>query len=75
MKNNNKYATPVKMLALCKFAGVTPRVFTALMQKFKALDSLLDTNVFDLTKIDGMKESTAKSISKAKSYLDKADEY
>lgn len=63
------------MLALCKFAGVTPRVFTVLMQKFKDLDSLLDTVAFDLTKIDGMKGSTAKSISNAKSYLDKAEEY
>ena len=63
------------MLALCKFAGVTPRVFTVLMQKFKALDSILDTDAFDLTKIDGMKESTAKSISEAKSYLNIADEY
>ncbi|MFH2048374.1 MAG: DNA-processing protein DprA, partial [bacterium] len=72
---NNKYTTPVKMLALCKFAGATPRLFTVLMHKFKALDSILDTDAFDLAKIDGMKESTAKSISKAKTYLDKAEEY
>jgi len=75
MENNKKYSNAVKVLALCQFAGVKPRAFAVLMQKFKNLDSILDADEIDLIKIDGMDITLAGNVSRVKSYLDKTEVY
>ncbi len=75
MENNNKYTTAVKVLALCKFSEVKPRLFAVLMQQFKSLDGILDAEKAELEKIDGMDDVTANSIYDGKSNLNKAEKY
>ena len=75
MENNKNYSTEVKVLALCKFARIKPRVYAALMQQFKNLDNILGADKNALKKIIGIDDSTSGSITIGKLYLDKAEKY
>ena len=75
MRNNKNYSTVVKVLALCKFARIKPRVYAALMHQFKNLDNILDADKNALKKIIGVDSDTSDSITIGKLYLDKAEKY
>jgi len=75
MEQNKKYTTAIKILALCKFAKVKPRLFSALMQRFKNLDNILEAETADIKKIDGVDDILAEKIASTKSNLEKANNY
>lgn len=63
------------MVALCKFAGVTPRLFEALLDHFGNLERIMRADSGKLMTIDGMDSETANDITNSRSYFERAQEY
>jgi DNA processing protein len=75
MINISDYDTTTQVLALCRFAGVRPRLFEALLNHFGDLQSILEAKTDSLMKISGMKSKTAEMIAGSSAHLQRAGEY
>ena len=69
----DNYSTGAKVLALCHFAGIGPRVFAMLLTRFGSLDSILLAEAAELGEIDDMTDELANRIKGAVEYLPDAD--
>lgn len=65
----------LKVLALCRFSSVTPRLFVALIQHFGTLERVLRADSGQLMAIEGMTAAAANRISNAENKIDKAAKY
>lgn len=63
------------VLALCKFAGVNPRLFRALVSHFGALEKVFRNNATGIRQIGINADETASLAEKARSSLPLAEEY
>jgi len=75
MVSENKYDMTTRVLALYRFAGVTPRMFQALLQHFGNLDRIERADSGKLMAIEGMAAEAANRITKATQSLTAAAEY
>lgn len=64
-----------QVLALVKYAGVSPRLFDLLSSRFDDLDGLLSAKSGQLAKIDGIDAALGRRIAGARSKLDEAGQY
>jgi len=67
--------TTIATLALCKFAGVGPRLFEALLTRYGSVDRILNVDSGSLMSISGMVPETADQVSQACLQLDEAEKY
>ncbi|MCK4633038.1 MAG: DNA-processing protein DprA, partial [candidate division Zixibacteria bacterium] len=75
MISENKYDMTTRVLALYRFAGVTPRMFQALMQHFGNLDRIERADSGSLMAVEGMATKAANRITKATQSLQEAADY
>lgn len=69
------YNTATQVLALCRFSGVRPRLFEALINHFGNLKEILKADSGSLMAINGMTTETAGKITGTSANLNKADEF
>lgn len=74
MSQVQNYGQSVKVMALCRYAAVGPRLFELLMTRFGSLDEILGASPLSLHDIGGMSESAVDRIAKAEDFLPKAKE-
>ena len=75
MNSTTKYSSAVQVLALCKFAGVQPRLLQALLQHFGNLERIIRADSGKLMVIDGMTAEAANKITKSAKFLSEAQGY
>ncbi len=77
MKMTNKITleTTIRVLALSKFIGITPRMFESLLFHFETLERILRADSGKLMAIDGMSAKYANKINKSAHYFKKAETY
>jgi len=71
MPNLSNYSDTVKVLALCRYAGVGPRLFDLLLSRYGSVDEVLSAERASLGEI---KEITAKAIDRIIGAVDRLDE-
>ncbi len=71
MLNLSNYSDTVKVLALCRYAGVGPRLFDLLLSRYGSVDEVLSAERASLGEI---KEITAKAIDRIIGAVDRLDE-
>ncbi|MEA1979729.1 MAG: DNA-processing protein DprA [candidate division Zixibacteria bacterium] len=64
-----------QVVALCKFAGVSPRTFTSLMHYYGSLDRIVNSDAGTLMAIENMSTDLANKISHSNEYMEAAEEY
>ena len=74
MIENDEYCTAVQVLALCRLAGIQPRLFEVLVHLFGSPERILKADRSSLMAIDGMTAKTAKKITGTAALLKQADE-
>jgi DNA processing protein len=74
MTQNDKYHTAVQVLALCRLAGVSPRLFEVLIHLFGSPEQILKADRNSLMAINGITAKTAKRIAGTTALLKQADE-
>jgi len=75
VKDISTYSETVQILALCRYSGVTPRMFEALLCRFKTVKSILLAEKEEILEIDGMTSKVAGRIAKSPEHLDEAGRY
>jgi DNA processing protein len=75
MTNLSAYSLNVQMLALCKYAGVKPRMFEALFARYGTLAAVLGTGKSSLMSIEGMTDQIAARIAGASGRLAEAEQF
>ena len=70
---NNDIATQV--IALCKYVGVTPRLFEALLHHFGSLERIIRADSGALMAIEQMSANIANKITRTKRYFKASDEF
>jgi DNA processing protein len=75
MMDPKTYTNSVQVLALCKFAGVGPRLFEALFSRYGTLNALLGASKASLMSIDGMTDQRADKITSASERLVEAEQF
>jgi DNA processing protein len=73
--NLSRYSLTVKVVALCKFSGINPRLCEFLFHYFLDPDDLFKVGADALMKIDGLNRPAAKSIARTAEHLDEAERY
>lgn len=73
--NVNEYSATVQLLALCRFGGVGPRLFEALLQRYGSIQRILTADSGSLMAISGMTTRVANDISRSHKHLDEAGDY
>jgi len=73
--NLSRYSLTVKVVALCKYSGINPRLCEFLFNYFLEPDDLFKAGADTLMKIDGMNRATAKTIARTAERLDEAEKY
>ncbi len=74
MIQNDEHRTAIQVLALCRLAGVQPRLFEVLIHVFGSPGRILEADTRSLLAMDGMTVTTAKKITAATASMDQADE-
>jgi DNA processing protein len=69
------YDVTTQVLALCRFSGVQPRLFEALISHFGTLEDILLADTGTLIKVKGMTTEVATKIAGTSGYLKKASEF
>ena len=75
MNYENKYSNTIKALALCKFAGVDPRLFSALISQFGSLDKLFADTPDALKEIKNLDQQTSDLVRNASAGLQLAEDF
>lgn len=75
MTNHSDDQITIGMLALCRFSGVRPRMFGALMAHFGSLDRILKADAGSLMTVSGLTANAANQIVKASSRMEQAEKY
>lgn len=75
MNQSDKYRIVNQVLALCRFAGVEPRLFEVLIHHFHNLEDIFRADTSSLMAINGMATETAKKISHQTTLLKEADKF
>lgn len=75
MVDSFKYPLPVQVLALTKFAGIGPRLFDLLLQRFADPNALFTASEEALLAVSGVTKAAAQKVKRAKNYLEQAQEY
>ncbi|MBN1211465.1 MAG: DNA-processing protein DprA [candidate division Zixibacteria bacterium] len=73
--NLSRYSLTVKVMALCKYSGINPRLCEFLFNYFREPDDLLKVGADMLMKIEGMNRTTAENITRTAERLDEAEQY
>ncbi|HEX2898017.1 MAG TPA: DNA-processing protein DprA, partial [candidate division Zixibacteria bacterium] len=73
--DRTKYSENIVTLALVKYAGVNPRTFDLLMQRFLSLDEILLAEEHELAEIDGLSAGAASKIAHVGDHLEQAFDY
>lgn len=73
--NKKNVETTIRVLALSKFIGITPRMFESLLFHFETLERILRADSGKLMAIDGMSAEYANKINRSASYFKKAETY
>jgi len=73
MLDLDNYSTGTKVLALCRFAGIGPRVFAMLLTRFGSLDNILLAEAADLGEIENMTDELMERIDGAADHLPAAE--
>jgi len=69
----SKNATSSRVLALTYFCNVSPRLFEALLRRFKTLDAIYAAEPDEFLQIEGIDEDQAEELSRASDHLDAAE--
>lgn len=72
MVDTSQYPIAAQLLALCKLAGVTPRMFEALFRHLGPPERILKAASASILELDGMTAEAAERISSALNRLDEA---
>ncbi len=75
MSDTDSYSPTALVVALCRFSGVTPRLFEALLRHFDAPDSILKAGLKQLMAIEGITAAVAEEVASASDHLARAEEY
>ncbi len=67
------YSTTCRVLALSRFAGVTPRLMDALLRRFRTLEDILLAEKAELAEIEGINKTAIDRIDAAASHLPEAE--
>ena len=73
MTEVSEYTTAAKVMALSRYAGVGPRLFDLLVNRYRSLDEILDVSRGSLEQIEGMTDELLAKVLSAKDYLWEAD--
>jgi len=73
--DKTKYSENIITLALVKYAGVNPRTYDLLLQRFQALDEILLAEDYELAEIEGISKGAAIRIAKVGKHLEQAVGY
>ena len=71
----SSYSAGVQILALCRYSGVTPRLFEALLRRFNTLEQILLADRAALLEIEGLTQKAARLIERAPERLSEAAQY
>ncbi|MDD3731357.1 MAG: DNA-processing protein DprA [candidate division Zixibacteria bacterium] len=71
----SQYSLTTRVVALCKFSGVNPRLCEFLFNYFNQIEDLLSAGTATLMKIDGMTRETADNIARTARHLEAAENY
>ncbi|MCP4685671.1 MAG: DNA-processing protein DprA [bacterium] len=71
----SKYTETVQVMALCRFGGVTPRMFEVLLRHFKTVPNILLAETVEIQEIEGITPEVAEKIAAAPETLQEADLY
>src|SRR5512136_903146 len=66
-------ATTTRVLTLTQFCGVTPRLFEALMRRFRTLDAVFAASRSSLLDFEGLPRAQADRIARASERLAEAE--
>jgi DNA processing protein len=69
------YDATTQVLALCRFSGVQPRLFEALISHFGTLEDILLADTDTLIKVNGMTTEAATKIAGTSEHLKRASEF
>ncbi len=69
------YDITTQVLALCRFSGVQPRLFEALISHFGTLEEILLADTDTLLEVNGMTTETAAQIAGTSDHLERAGEF
>ncbi len=75
MKRAAEYSVAAQVWALREFGDVGPRSFRALMAQFGNLAAILESEIEDLQKVEGLAEKRAKKIAQSFHSLAKSEKY
>ncbi|MEW5796018.1 MAG: DNA-processing protein DprA [Candidatus Zixiibacteriota bacterium] len=67
------YSTTTRVLALAHFCGVTPRLFEALLRRFRTLDAVFSADLGQLLEIEGLGRRQAEQLEHASEQLSHAE--
>ncbi len=70
-----EYSSTVHILALSRYSGVSPRMFEALLRRFKTVESILLAEKEEILEIEGMTAKAAGRIAKAPQRLAEAGKF
>ncbi len=73
MTQLSKYSDLTKAIALCRFAGVRPRLMEALITRYGSLERILHVDAGSLMAIAGLSADAANKIARAASFMDQAE--
>ncbi len=73
MTEASVYTTTAKVMALSRYAGVGPRLFDLLVNRYGHLDEILDVSRGSLEQIEGMTEELLGQVLSARDFLWEAD--
>lgn len=65
----------VRILALCQFSGVHPRLLEVLLREYRSIDNIFKADAGSLMGIAGMTADIANRVADAKSQLSRAEKY
>lgn len=65
----------VRILALCQFSGVHPRLLEVLLREYRSIERILQADAGSLMGIAGMTADVANRVADAKSQLSRAEKY
>ena len=73
MRDALEYSVATQLLALCRFGGVTPRLFEVLFRQYGCPENILRASALSLMDMEGMTWDTANRIASATEQLDEAE--
>ena len=75
MADLSAYSETEQLLALCRYSGVTPRMFEALLRQFHTVEGILQAEEHEIAAIEGMSAKAARQVSDSSKKLDDARQY